>query len=305
MRSALFDIAKIFCDHGYETTNYFTKSAGDATRVAAQYGLDYDLIVACGGDGTMNEVVSGILSLPEPRDFGYIPAGSTNDYAITLGFPTCVRRAAKIAVTNKAVPVDIGKFTAEGGIDRKFAYIASFGAFTKLSYNTPQHMKNQLGHTAYLIEGVLALKEVRPHRLRYTCDGKTEEGYFVFGAVMNTISLAGFYSFPSKDISLDDGLFDVILVRAPSNIFGYGGTLLDLARRKYNDNNIVFLHGKDIKFEFTEPTPFTLDGEYGGAVMAAKMENLPRMLNIIKPANTTVENRIIGTKRIVKKKTKK
>ena len=297
LKAGFLAVVNIFCDAGYDTTVYYTKSRGDATRVVVDCALGYDKIVVCGGDGTVNEAINGMLALDEKRDFGYIPCGSTNDYAATLGLSESVIRAAETIVENDATPIDLGRFYLDGASDGQgFAYIASFGAFTRVSYATPQHMKNQIGSVAYLIGGASELADIRPVRVKYRCDDVVGEGEFVFGAAINTVSLAGFYSFPADKISLDDGMFEVALVRGRKSAFGYTETLLNIASRNYTDKNVLFMRGSEIEFELDEAVPFTLDGEYGGTASRVRVENMHHALDIIRPKGVQVVNQFIGTR---------
>ena len=297
LKAGFLAIANIFCDAGYDTTVYYTKSRGDATRVVVESALGYDKIVVCGGDGTVNEAINGMLMLPEKRDFGYIPCGSTNDYAATLGLSESVIKAAETIVDNVPIPIDLGKFYLDKSNEGTgFAYIASFGAFTRVSYATPQHMKNQIGSMAYFIGGAIELADIRPVRVKYTCDDVVGEGEFIFGAAINTVSLAGFYSFPSDKILLDDGMFEVALVRGQKNAFAYTETLFNIAKRNYTDKNVVFLRASKISFELDEAVPFTLDGEYGGTAARVDVVNVHHALDIIRPKDVQVVNQFIGTR---------
>ena len=187
IRNKLLSVLDIFAKRGYRVETYVTQEALDARRKAITRGRSADLIVCSGGDGTLNEVVSGMMELKRLPVLGYIPAGSTNDYAASLGLPRRIENAARLAAEGKASPVDVGKF----GDDRYFVYIAAFGAFTEVSYLTPQDKKNLLGHQAYMLEAVKSLMDIRGRQMKITWEEGELEGEFLFGMVTNTTSACG------------------------------------------------------------------------------------------------------------------
>ena len=208
----LSHIIDSFTYQGYLPAVYPTRAAGDATRIVAGIGKHYRRIVCCGGDGTLHEVVTALMDMPDPPVLGYIPAGTTNDFAKNLNLPRDMALAANVAVTGPAMACDMGRFNAA-----PFVYVAAFGAFTDVSYGTPQRFKNMFGHLAYVLEGIGRLGAIKSTRMTVTWDGGEVEGDFIFGMVSNTRSVGGFRGLPAKDVRLDDGKFEVELVRQPKN----------------------------------------------------------------------------------------
>ena len=281
IKSKLFEVLKIFSDSGFEPTVLMTEKTGDATFFAQQYGPDFDRIISCGGDGTLNEIVTGIMSLKEDdrRPIGFIPAGTTNDLADTLGIPKTPVESAKAIIKNQPLPNDVGWFNNM----RYFNYIASCGAFTSTSYATPQNMKNSLGHLAYVLEGIKSLNEIKPIYMKIKSEELTTEGDFLFAGVTNSLSVGGIYKFDAKHVDLSDGTFEVILIRMPKNTTDIVDIFYNLANLNYEENQVVFFHTSSITIECEEPTRWTVDGEYGGTFEKVAIKNLPGAINIFKP----------------------
>ena len=202
---------------GWDVTIHPTQGAGDATAVAAARAGEFDRIVCSGGDGTLHEVVAGLMGLENRPEVGYIPAGTTNDFAKNLSLPRGMEAMARVAAAGVPRPVDIGSFN-----DRYFIYVAAFGAFTEVAYDTPQELKNTFGHLAYVMAGIASLPSITPYHLKLEYDGQTIEDDFFYGMVCNTYSVGGIKNLPTDRVDLDDGLFEVILVRKPMNIFDIG-----------------------------------------------------------------------------------
>ena len=195
----LADILLTFTQAGYEVITHMTLGRGDATAVAREKGKDVDLVVCCGGDGTLNETITGLLSAGADTPIGYIPAGSTNDFASSLKIPTNILKAAQAIVEGEPVSYDVGRFG-----DRYFSYVASFGAFTRSSYATPQNVKNALGHTAYVLSGITELSQIRNEHVKMEIDGQTVEGDFLFGAICNSTSVGGILTLDPKQVDMGD-----------------------------------------------------------------------------------------------------
>lgn len=278
IKSHLSHVLDCFTKAGYLVTVWPTQKEADATHVAAQQGWWYDRIVCCGGDGTLSETVSGLLTLDAPPVLGYIPAGTTNDFARNLGLPRGVDNMALTAVEGIPRPCDMGKFN-----ERYFVYVAAFGIFTDVSYGTPQEFKNTFGHLAYVMEGATKLGDLgRGCRLTVEYDGGCVEGDFIYGMVTNTSSVGGFKVFPPSQVSLDDGLFEVVLVRQPKNMADLHDTLLSLARQNAKESRqVVAFHAGRLKFTAQEPIPWTLDGEYGGAPQTVQIQNLQNAITLV------------------------
>ena len=211
-------IVDAFTKAGWLVTIYPTQGTGDATRVTRELAPQFDRVVCCGGDGTLSETAAGLLALPQPPLLGYIPSGSTNDCAATLRIPQGYKPAAELAAGDTPpLKWDIGTLN-----DRPFVYVAAFGAFTEVAYDTPQELKNTFGHLAYVMAGIASLPSITPYHLKLEYDGQTIEDDFFYGMVCNTYSVGGIKNLPTDRVDLDDGLFEVILVRKPMNIFDIG-----------------------------------------------------------------------------------
>ena len=221
-------VLDVFTKAGYLTTVYPTQGKADATRIAAELGGQFDRVVCSGGDGTLSETVSGLMQLDHPPVLGYIPFGSTNDCATTLRLPRDPVKAAQTASeTGVPRPWDIGRLNG-----RPFVYVAAFGAFTEVSYDTPQDLKNTFGHLAYVMAGIASLPSITPYHLRIECDDQVLEDDFFYGMVCNTISVGGMKALPTDRVVLDDGLFEVILVRKPTSITDLTDSLQALIRQE-------------------------------------------------------------------------
>ena len=274
----LANVVDTFTKAGYLVTVWPTQGKEDATHVAARQGWWYDRVVCCGGDGTLSETVSGLLTLDAPPVLGYIPAGTTNDFSKNLGLPRGVEKAAATAVEGTPRQCDMGRFN-----DRNFVYVAAFGVFTDVSYGTPQEFKNAFGHLAYLLEGATKLGDLgRGYHLTVEHDGGTLEGDFIYGMITNTNSVGGFQVFPANQVSLDDGVFEVVLVRQPRNVADLQDALVSLVRQNHEESRqVVAFHTGKLKVTAAEALPWTLDGEYGGNPEVAKIENLNKAITLV------------------------
>ncbi len=277
IKGHLMKILDIFAKEGYLVTVYPTKYPRDAIAAAERMGSEYDLLVCSGGDGTLDEVVTGIMKGNHKIPVGYIPAGSTNDFANSLHLPKTMEKAAEVVVQDYRFPCDIGAFN-----DDVFVYIAAFGLFTDVSYGTPQEEKNILGHMAYLMEGMKRLPEVsNTCHLRVECNGKKIEEDFVFGMVTNSYSVGGFKSITGKNVKLNDGLFEVTLIKRPRNPIEMQGIMTSLLAQETDERYMYSFRTKEIKIESTKRIPWTLDGEFGGEHKKVWIQNKKEALNII------------------------
>lgn len=259
-RSAVFDMLEKICGSGYMPTVALTQYRGHARELAASAAAKgYSQIICCGGDGTLNEVISGVISsgCGETLPIGYIPAGSTNDFAASIGIPTDLAAAADAAATVESFTLDIGKF----GDDRYFTYIASFGAFTAASYSAPQNAKNNVGHLAYVFEGIKEFFKIKP--IKVVCDGgdKVYRGDYVFGGVTNSLSVGGLVKLSEDIVGLDDGLFEVILIKRPKNVDEFNQIVQALLTSNLDCRMIDFFRTSRVSFRLPEDTVWTLDGE--------------------------------------------
>ena len=279
LKPKLSDIIDIFVKAGYEVVAYPTQSYRDAYRKVSEYDSDeYDLVVCSGGDGTIDEVVTGMMQRDKRDPIGYIPAGTTNDFANSLHIPKGLLRAADNAVNGTLFPCDVGKFN-----DDIFVYIAAFGLFTDVSYQTKQEMKNVLGHLAYVLEGTKRLFNVPSYRIKVTHDGETLEDEFIFGMVTNSRSVGGFRNMIGKQVVFDDGLFEVTLIKTPKNPLALQEIVASLLIEQVDTKHMYSFKTGRITFESLEEIPWTLDGEFGGAHDEVTVENLNRQLRIMVP----------------------
>lgn len=275
IRSNLLDIVDIFVKAGYEVTAYPTQSAGDAIKAVRDRRKGYDIVVCSGGDGTLDEVVSGMMQCEEKLPIGYVPAGSTNDFANSLGIPRGMKNAANIVVDGENFLCDIGSFN-----NSSFVYIAAFGIFTNVSYETNQDVKNILGHTAYLIEGVKSLSSIKSYRMKVTYDDVCLEEDFLFGMITNSNSVGGFKGITGKNVELNDGLFEVMLIRKPTNPLELNNIVAALVDKNIHSEAIHCFKTSHITIESDMPVAWTLDGEFGGEHQRAVVENRHQALEI-------------------------
>lgn len=272
----LTDILVLFGKNGYNSTVYLTEAAGDAKKFAKQHAKGFDLVVAIGGDGTFNEVAAGVLKSGADVEIGYIPAGSTNDFANSLKLSKNILKAAEDIMEGTARQIDIGSFNR-----RYFSYVASFGAFTETSYKTSQNVKNTLGHLAYALEGIKDIANLKSKHLRFVADGIVVEDDFIFGAICNSTSVGGVINLDPKIVDLSDGLFELLLIRLPKDLFELNEIVIALSSKKYKTKMITFLSAKSIIVETTENINWTLDGEYAYGEEIIKVENLNKAIKVI------------------------
>lgn len=272
----LTDILVLFGKNGYNNTVYMTEATGDAKQFAKENAKNYDLIVAIGGDGTFNEVAAGVLKSGADVEIGYIPAGSTNDFANSLKLSKNILKAAGDIMEGTAVPIDIGSFNG-----RNFSYVASFGAFTEISYKTPQNLKNTIGYLAYALEGIKDIANLKSKHLRFEADGVVIEDDFLFGAICNSTSVGGVINLDPKIVDLSDGMFELLLIRLPKDLFELNEIIVALSSKKYKTKMITFMSAKSIIVETQENINWTLDGEYAYGEEIIKVENLNKAVKII------------------------
>ena len=271
------EILSLYNRAGYDITAYMTGGQGDAVQYVARNAQDMDVVVCCGGDGTMNETVSGVLKSGADVPVGYIPAGSTNDFASSMKLSSSIMQAAQDVLDGTPVPLDVGDF---GG--RYFSYVASFGAFTRTSYATPQNIKNALGHTAYLLEGIQELSQIRKEHVRMEMDGQVVEDDFLFGAISNSTSVGGILTLDPKQVDLGDGKFEILLVRAPRNLTEISECILAVQSQKYNCSMITFRSTSAVRVYASENMPWTLDGERENGRGFIDVRNLHHAVRLIR-----------------------
>ena len=280
-KASLSDVVEVFSRQGYGVTVHPTQGRGDATQTVIEQGAAFDRVVCCGGDGTLNETVQGLLALPADKRpvLGYIPAGTTNDFSRTLELPKALPELAEVAGEGTPRPIDVGE--AEG---RPFTYVAAFGLFTDVSYSTPQANKNLLGHFAYVLEGMGRLANVPSYHMKVTVsDGPEVEGDFIYGMVGNTVSVGGLVNLPRDKVRLDDGRFEVILIRQPKTAKDWQDILTALTTLELSgdgDGAVVGIEAGEVTFTCDAPVAWTVDGEFGGEQAVTTVKNLPCALTI-------------------------
>ncbi len=273
----LAEIISILNRGGYDVTAYMTAARGDATACAAQRGGEFDVVLCIGGDGTFNEVLSGLKQAELSVPMAYIPAGSTNDFANSLNLSKDLLQAARDIVDGKPRTLDVGRFNG-----RYFSYVASFGAFTRASYATPQNLKNALGHFAYLLAGVKELASIRSKHLRFTtADGAVYEDDYIFGAISNSTSVAGVLTLSSDIVDLNDGLFELMLIRKPRSLLELNDCVLALTTQDYHTPMLTFVSSSRVEIEAPADMDWTLDGERAEGSAHCVVENVHDAIQVI------------------------
>ena len=281
LKPKLADVIDIFVKAGYEVVAYPTQAYRDAYKKIKKYdSSEYDLIVCSGGDGTLDEVVTGMMKRDRDKrePIGYIPTGTTNDFASSLHIPRGLLEAADNAVNGEVFACDAGRFN-----DDIFVYIAAFGLFTDVSYQTKQSMKNVLGHLAYVLEGATRIFDIPSYKLKVTHDGETIEDEFIYGMVTNSRSVGGFRNMIGKNVVFDDGEFEVMLIRTPKNPLALQEIIGALLSSQINTKHIYSFKTGEIHFESVEEIPWTLDGEFGGEHDSVCIKNAKQALKIVVP----------------------
>ena len=276
LKPKLADVLDIFTKAGYEVTVYPTQRYHDGLAKTLSYTGDYDLVVCSGGDGTLDEVVTGMAQRDKKVPIGYIPAGTTNDFASSLHISKNMLEAADTIVTGTPFSFDIGQFN-----DDYFVYIAAFGIFTDVSYETKQSMKNILGHMAYILEGTKRLFNIPSYKIKVIHDGETIEDEFIFGMVTNSRSVGGFKRITGENVIFDDGVFEVTLFKTPKNPVELNELLGAIVMRQINSDRIYSFKSGEVRFESVEAIPWTLDGEYGGTHEEVVIKNKNQALQIM------------------------
>lgn len=276
IKNKLSDIIQIFCQSDFLVTVLATQKKEDAKNIVIEQGAQYDYIVCSGGDGTMNEVATGLMHLEKRPVCGYIPAGTVNDFASSLKIPKIMKRAAQLVTEGSIFHCDMGGFN-----DKFFTYVAGFGAFTEVSYQTPQELKNALGKTAYFVEGIKHVAEIKPHHMRIEFDDQVIEDDFILGLVSNSVSVAGFQAYRKKNIKMDDGLFEGLFIRDLKNLLQMQEALNALLTKKLDAPEIFKFSSNKIHIISDDEVQWTLDGEDGGFCREVLMQNYQQALPII------------------------
>ncbi|HIR28145.1 MAG TPA: YegS/Rv2252/BmrU family lipid kinase [Candidatus Choladousia intestinigallinarum] len=276
IRNHLSAILEKLSAGGYDLTVYPTKESMDACRIVCQRAGEFDLIVCSGGDGTLNEVVTGLMQEGITRCVGYIPAGSTNDFANSLGLPRQMDKAAQLIVDGTPFSCDIGKFNED-----YFVYVAAFGMFTDVSYQTKQEMKNLFGHAAYVLEGMKRIGNWKSVHLEVESTEYTGSGDFILGLIANSNSVGGFKGLTGKDIEINDGLFEVLLVHTPANLMEWQEAITTVLLQNKSSRLVERFKTQRLTIRSEEPVSWTRDGENGGEWTQVDVENLHQKLNIM------------------------
>ena len=279
IRSNLLDMIDIFVKAGYEVTAYPTQAQGDGIRAVTERQIGYyDMIACSGGDGTLDEVVTGMMRCEKRLPIGYVPAGTTNDFAGSLGIPRSMEKAARVIVDGRSFRCDVGGFN-----ENIFVYIAAFGLFTDVSYETRQDMKNVLGHMAYVLEGMRKLSKVKSYAMKVTSGDRAIEGDFIFGMITNSLSVGGFKKITGDNVKLDDGVFEVTLIRRPGNPVELNTIMAALLNRNIDTDLMECFTASELQIESAEDIAWTLDGEFGGRHSRAEIRNYKQALEIRVP----------------------
>ena len=275
IKTHLLDIVDIFSSHDYEIIIRSTQAPRDAYEKAKEYANSVDMIVCSGGDGTLDEVVTGIMEAESSVPIGYIPAGSTNDFANSLFMPKNMTKVAEMIMEEELYHCDIGRFN-----QKTFAYVAAFGLFTDVSYETDQDLKNVLGHVAYVLEGVKRLFDIKSYHMKVTSDEVQAEDDFIVGMITNSRSVGGFKNLTGKNVDMNDGLFVVTLIAHPKNPLQLQEIITALVMAEDNTDLIYSFKTKKLTIESDEEVPWTLDGEFGGDHSYVDIENRHKALNL-------------------------
>lgn len=279
MRYQLMDVISYFTANGYDVLCHPTQKPGDIPEFLSARGSEFDMVVSCGGDGTLNETVSGLMALEHRPLLGYIPAGTVNDFATSLHIPKTIKEAAHNIIEGAPFAVDVGGFN-----HRYFTYVAAFGAFTKVSYATPHASKQALGRAAYILEGIRSLSDIHPiHVVAETKDTVIEDDV-ILGMVTNATSVGGFKALDDSIVKMDDGLNELVLVKAPKGLPDYNAIVANVIARDFKPDHFHILQSNSVTLHFNEPVSWTLDGEYGGDTDEATIVNIHRPIQIMAPA---------------------
>ena len=279
IKNNLAEIIDIYSLSDYCVTLHPTKYARDGFEYIKENATDYDVVSVCGGDGMLNEAVSALMyvDIDKRPSLAYLPAGSTNDFAGTLGLPLDIIKAAKMVVEGTPFFCDAGTLN-----DNYFAYVAAFGAFTSVSYDTSQEFKNIFGHFAYIMEAIRQLPSIKSHHIRITFDDNVIEDDFIYGMVSNSFQVGGIKHGMGTAISLNDGLFEVFLVKMPKNAMAFPNIATAFITQNLDKTeDIISFKAKKVIFETDEEIPWTIDGEFGGNIKRAEVVNIPRAFSVI------------------------
>ncbi|WP_246240956.1 diacylglycerol/lipid kinase family protein [Anaerocolumna sedimenticola] len=274
IKRKLFDIIDLITKNGYQVITYPTQCSGDAINIITKNDENYDFILCSGGDGTLSEVVTGIMNSSNSIPIGYIPTGSTNDFALSLKLSRNILRATQIILNGYLMPIDIGKFNS-----KYFVYVAAFGAFTDVPYRTPQKYKNIVGYLAYLLESIKRISDLKTKHIQLKYDEKVIEDDFIIGLITNSLFIGGFKNIYNENVGLSDGMFEVLLIKMPNNIFEFQAILSSLINVEINENYMYYFQTSNLIIN-SDKMEWTLDGEYGGTYDHVKINNINNAVQI-------------------------
>ncbi len=283
IRQHLLTIIDTFTKGGYEVTVHPTQCRNDAYEKISSRIEDFDVVACSGGDGTLNETIKAVMTSGKRLPIGYIPSGTMNDFASAIGIPKDMPAAAQKIVDGNIITVDIGSFNSE-----YFTYIAAFGMFTEVSYETSQQMKNMFGSLAYIMEGMKRFNMTKTYRVTVTCNGETTEDEYIYGMVSNSSSIGGIKGFGGDDILLDDGVFEVFLIKAPKNLQEFQFTINSLMKHELDAKCFTCFKASEVTFHSDNDLPWTLDGEFGGNCRNVTVKNNHRAIDIFAEKNLLI-----------------
>lgn len=272
----LGEIIEMYTENGYIVTSYPTQCEKDAINIVTQYADQYEMIVCSGGDGTVSEIMNGLIDMDNPPVIGYIPSGTTNDFATSLDISKDIMTAAQTVVDGVPFACDVGTFNGQA-----FGYIAAFGLFTDVSYQTPQETKNVLGRMAYVLEGAKRLGNIPSYHLTVKTKTETVSGEFIYGMVTNSTSIGGFKGLSGDKVKMDDGLFEVVLAKKPKNLADIHALLQCVITAMPDPNYLYSCQTEQVAIISETPIDWTLDGEFGGSFTQVVVENHKQVVRIM------------------------
>ncbi len=280
-RDDLSEAIKVFDDCGYSVKSYNTLGAGDATEYARKHASEYDVVVCRGGDGTFCEMMNGVMQHDKKPEIGFVPAGTTNDLANTIGLPFAPEEAAKLITEEESRQSDLGRFNG-----KFFTYVASFGAFTKCSYATAQKLKNKIGRMAYFYEAAKEVKDIKAVPMKCVADGVEYTGNYVFGSVSNSYTVGKIIHMDKETVCLNDGKFELLLIEKPENVNGWAKLADCILKKHFSSKHIVFVQAEHIEITTLDGSkiPWTLDGEFGGNVDSAEIDVHKHAFRLFRPS---------------------
>ena len=278
IKPELFKVCNTLSSGGYLVTVFLTTKKGDATEAAKTLDSSYETIVVCGGDGTLNEVITGLMNNPNTYKVGYIPSGTLNEWSSGLNISRNIVKAASDVINGREIFLDVGQFK-----DKYFSYTASFGAFTAASYSTPQNVKNVLGQMAYVFEGIKELGAIKPIHMKFQSDDEFYEGNYLFGAISNAMSIGGIIKFDKNEVALNDGVFEVILIEEPETLTDLNQTIDAIMTKKFDSKCIKQFTTRHLTVYSDDIVDWTLDGEHAQSEKFIDIINLHNAIQFIIP----------------------